>query len=144
LVQRVERAFLLFTRANYEATEFLYQGSTGYGSALAWAFQLNYKVEGLEGVAIEEAGTGTDVGEGNPLSQSHYGIADLFHDAADGATGFIGAGALLIKLFTYAANWSEGPFNVTDYFSKGNVFRLASELITTRDPAPALYDACGF
>jgi hypothetical protein len=55
------------------------------------------EIEDAGGLVGQLAGTFTKVGKGDALSNFHDGFADFLHDAADGATGLIGAGALLIK-----------------------------------------------
>jgi hypothetical protein len=104
----------------------------------------NYKVEGLERVAVKDAGAGTEIGEGNALREPYYGVANFFHDTADGAAGFIGAGTLFVKPFAYTTDRRKGAFDVTNDFGEGDVFRLASELVAAGNPAATLDEASGF
>ena len=90
---------------------------------------------------MEEARTRTEIGQGNLLREFHDGIADLFHNASDGATGLVGTGAFLIKPFADATDGGQSSFDAPHHFSKADVFGRTGQLISAGDSSSALNQA---
>ena len=93
---------------------------------------------------MKKIGTGAEVGNGNLLGEPNDGVANLFHDTADGATRFVRTGTFLVELFADATDGSEGAFDVANDFGEGNIFGFACELVASGKSAAALDEAGGF
>ena len=84
------------------------------------------------------------VGQGHAFHDKDDGVAGFFHHAADGATGFIGAGTFLVIFFADATDGGKRTLDVTDNLREVDVFWPPSQAITARDPAFAFDEVGGF
>ena len=93
---------------------------------------------------MEVAPAFAEFGEGDALDNLHDGFTDFFHHAADGATGFIRAGAFFVEAFADATDGRQGAFDVADDDGERDFLGAAGEAIAAGDAAFALDDAGGF
>jgi len=105
---------------------------------------LNCEIERGQGFLLQITGAFAEVGNGQAFGDADNGFANFFHHAADGATGFVGAGTLFVKFFAHATDGREGAFNVTDDNRETDFLRPPREAITAGHATPALNHACGF
>ena len=78
-----------------------------------------------------------------PLHDGHDGVASILHHAADGAAGFIRAGAFLVKIFTHATDRRERAFDVADDFRQIDAFGSAAQAIAAGHAAFAFDEVGG-
>ena len=107
------------------------------------ARKLNDVIERVGVFPLKLADAIAKLGERDAVQDFDDRIAHLFHDTADTAELFVGAGAAFVKSFTDATNGCERAFDKANDAGKGDFIRRKFEAITAGNPAAALKNACG-
>src|SRR5258707_14908229 len=75
---------------------------------------LNHEINSPASLRFQRLGALAKVCHGDVLQDVCDGVADFFHDAADGAFGFVRTSAFLIELLTDTTYRRQRPFYMAD------------------------------
>src|SRR5690242_12327968 len=98
----------------------------------------NDKIEHTRRLVFQLSRPLTKIGDGDALGNFNDGFPNFLHNAANGATRLIRAGALLIKPLANAAYGSQRSLNMPHDCRNGDFLRTPSQPITSGNAASTL------
>lgn len=104
----------------------------------------NREIEGIDRFVLEATPAFAKFSYCEAFHDFYHGFPDFLHDAADGATRFIGAGTFFVEPFADATDGCERAFDMPDDHRQGDFFGTPGQAVSACDTAPALDDSGGF
>ena len=92
---------------------------------------------------LELANPLAELSESNAFENSHDGVTDLLHDAANPADIFIRTGTAFVKFFTHTTDRRERAFDEPNDTRERNFLRREAQAVPAGDAPSTLQNACG-
>ena len=98
----------------------------------------NHKIQRPGVDLFQLAGTRAEIGDSHLFKDVHHSMAHFLHHAANGAPGFVRAGALLVEPFADATDRRQCALDVANHAGERNFLGRSRQAITAGDASLAL------